>query len=359
MLIKYPIHPITKDLLRWYKNHSRSLPWRYTNDPYRIWISEIILQQTRVAQGLPYYYRFIEQYPSVKQLADASEQSVLRLWQGLGYYSRARNLHRCARMIVDKHQGKFPSSYQELKRLPGIGDYTASAVASFAFGLPEPVVDGNVFRVLARLFGVDLDIAVAASRKKFKELSKSLMPVSDSETYNQAIMEFGALQCLPKSPPCQRCVLRLSCFAYQNDAVQHFPVKQKKKQQRNRYLHYFPIRFENRLLMKRRGAKDIWQGLYDFLVFETSENEKLSSPKTPESLSFCHGGIRVQEPPVAYRHQLTHQNIQASFTELKLKDQAALNAWKTAYNLEIFNLEEVNLLPKPILIDNYLKAVIF
>ena len=350
----------TSALITWYQEHHRDLPWRQTGDAYKIWLSEVILQQTRVSQGLPYYHAFCENFPSISDLAGASEQQVLRLWQGLGYYSRARNLHRCARLIVEKHQGQFPQTYQELIQLPGIGDYTASAIASFAFKQATPVIDGNVFRVLSRIFGIWDDIALPKSRQVFKKLAARLMEGAPADQFNQAIMEFGALRCTPNQPNCYQCPFSGFCQA-RIDNVQHLlPVKTKQTSARKRYFYYYVIKSGSRLLLKKRVRKDIWQGLYDFMLVENdgeTDPVKLLTYNMPDKSMMDQ--ILVGEPSNEYRHKLTHQHINARFLEIEAVDEAALDCWKRAFDLKAYSVSEVHQLPKPILIDNYLKADIF
>ncbi len=350
----------TSTLITWYREHHRDLPWRRTNDPYKIWLSEVILQQTRVSQGLPYYLAFCERFPSILELANASEQEVLRLWQGLGYYSRARNLHRCAKQIVEHHHGKFPTTYHELIQLPGIGDYTASAIASFAFMRTTPVIDGNVFRVLSRMFGILDDIAVPKTRTTFKEHSAKLMKYAAPDQYNQAIMEFGAIQCTPKQPKCAQCPVNNFCYAYSNELQHRLPVKTKKNTARKRYFYYYVLKSGSRLFLKRREHKDIWQGLYDFMLLESSTEmdpvtiltDNLADPRIMDQLV-------IGEPSAEYRHKLTHQHINARFMEIEAADEKAFDDWQQAFDLQAYSKSEVHELPKPILINNYLKADIF
>ncbi len=358
---RYSPNPVfTRDLIVWYQQNQRKLPWRLTKDPYKIWLSEIILQQTRVAQGLPYFERFVETFPTVQDLARAPLQQVLRLWQGLGYYSRARNLHNCALEVVQRYQGTFPSRYKDLIQLPGIGDYTASAIASFAFDLPEPVVDGNVFRVMSRVFGITLDISLASTRKEFKKLGSQLIDKHQPDVYNQAIMEFGALHCTPKQPKCATCIFADFCYAQTEHQQGMLPVKQKKPSVRNRYFNYYLIRYQNRILMKERLKKDIWKGLYDFLLLEDlSAQPPLDCLERKLPHDALMNAIEVQEPSALYKHKLSHQHIHARFLELQLQNEKDFEAWGRAFSLMDFDLQEVHLLPKPILIDNYLKAAIF
>ncbi|HYG19647.1 MAG TPA: A/G-specific adenine glycosylase, partial [Ohtaekwangia sp.] len=230
-------------VVEWYDQNKRDLPWRQTRDPYKVWLSEVILQQTRVSQGLPYYLKFIEQYPDVHALAAASEQEVLRCWQGLGYYTRARNLHKCAKQVASAHRGIFPTSFAELKTLPGIGDYTAAAIASISFGEQVAVVDGNVFRVLARIFGIDKPINSPEGKNHFSTLANALISKHPQpDIYNQAVMEFGALHCVPKNPLCDSCPFKGICVAAMQELQHALPVKLKAKPVRKRYFNYFVIR---------------------------------------------------------------------------------------------------------------------
>lgn len=259
-------HPFSESIISWYSQNARELPWRKTKDPYVIWLSEIVLQQTRVVQGLPYFYRLLDAFPTVIELANAEEDKLFRIWQGLGYYSRARNLHKTAKLIADAG-GKFPSSYADLIKLPGIGPYTAAAIASFAFDEPKPVVDGNVFRILARHFGLNVDISHSSARKIFTDLAEELIPQDQPAIFNQAIMEFGSLQCSP-SPTCSTCPLQFTCVAFSENRIQELPVKSKKKSQKERYFAYFIIEKNGKILVRQRVSKDIWQGLWEFYLVE-------------------------------------------------------------------------------------------
>ena len=248
-------------MLDWFRENRRPLPWRETRDPYAIWLSEVILQQTRIAQGTAYWQRFIERWPTVEDLAAATEDEVLREWQGLGYYSRARNLHAAARQIVEL--GHFPNTMEEIRRLKGVGDYTAAAIASIAFDLPEAVVDGNVYRVLARHFGIETPINSTEGKKTFKALAQELLPPSEASAFNQAMMDFGAVQCVPQSPRCANCPLIESCAAFREGRVEELPVKLKKLQVKTRHLTFVYIRCNGYTAIHRRGAGDIWQGLWE------------------------------------------------------------------------------------------------
>ena len=257
-------------LIRWYSENKRRLPWRETEDPYRIWISEIILQQTRVAQGLEYFNRFMERFPDVASLAQAGEDEVMKYWQGLGYYSRARNLHAAAREIMERYEGVFPSEYEKVRALKGIGEYTAAAVCSFAWRQPYAVVDGNVYRVLGRVFGIDTPIDSGPGKKEFAELATALLDRQRPDIYNQAIMDFGAIQCTPKAPDCLYCPLREHCVAFATGKVAQLPVKEGKTRVKPRYFNYLHIGCQGKTLLKRRNAKDIWQNLYEYPLIETA-----------------------------------------------------------------------------------------
>ncbi len=310
----------SNSLLLWYLESKRDLPWRKTTNPYPIWLSEIMLQQTRVAQGLPYYIAFTEAFPTVTALADADEQQLLKLWQGLGYYSRARNLHQTARTIAYDLDGKFPDNYQQLIKLKGIGDYTAAAIASFAFNEAVPVVDGNVFRVLSRYFDVETDIAAASAKKEFAALAKTLMPDDQPALFNQAIMEFGALQCVPKNPDCNACIFNNSCAALQKGKVNQLPVKTKKTKVKNRYFHYLVFEdSQNQTLLHKRTGKGIWQHLYEFPLMETDVPE--TQDTVIERIQSEYGSYGITDI-FAYgaplTHKLTHQHLSVSFYKVSV-----------------------------------------
>jgi A/G-specific adenine glycosylase len=342
----------SKKVVEWYEENKRILPWRHTKDPYKVWLSEIILQQTRVSQGLPYYTRFVKEFPTVHDLASAPVQKVLRLWQGLGYYSRARNLHQAANELAKKFNGKFPDSFVALKQLPGIGDYTAAAIASFSFGEAVAVVDGNVFRVLARIFGADIPINTPAGKKYFFELANSLISKDDPATFNQAIMEFGALQCTPKNPSCLTCVFQSACVAYKHQSQPLLPVKRAMKKSKKRYFHYYVIKTKQSLLMNPRNGKDIWTGLYDFYLVESPK------PSNPEKafnenpfLKNLKSKITSTEVSKTYKHILSHQIIFARFTLVTLKDKPRT----LPKNMRFCSISKVAELPKPVLISRFLQ----
>ena len=299
-------HPFTTILLDWFRENRRPLPWRETRDPYAIWLSEVILQQTRIAQGTAYWQRFIERWPTVESLAAATEDEVLREWQGLGYYSRARNLHAAARQVVEL--GHFPDTIDEIRRLKGVGDYTAAAIASIAFDLPEAVVDGNVYRVLSRHFGIETPINSTEGKKVFKALAQELLPPSEASAFNQAMMDFGAVQCVPQSPRCANCPLMESCAAFREGRVEELPVKLKKLQVKTRHLTYVYIRCNGYTAIHRRGAGDIWQGLWEPL-----------SPLQPPPKG---GGLKLLRSNV--KHVLTHRILLADFYLLECAERPPL-----------------------------------
>jgi A/G-specific adenine glycosylase len=339
----------SKKILAWYYENKRELPWRRTKDPYKIWLSEIMLQQTRVAQGLPYYEKFVTAFPSVFDLADADEEKVLKLWQGLGYYSRARNMHSTAKKIVRDYKGDFPKTYKELIKLKGVGDYTASAIASISFNEPEPVVDGNVYRVLARYFGINLAINSSEGIKHFKSLAREVMDVEEIRDYNQGIMEFGAIQCAPKKPYCLHCPLNDSCIALKENRVHELPVKLKKTKVRKRYFNYLVVLDgKNNTLLEQRQGKGIWQNLYQFPLLETDSEVELNSIKK-EATSFLE--LKDFEDIFLYNskpiiHKLSHQHLHTKFWILHTTNELEAGlAWEETHNY-----------PVPVLIADFIKT---
>jgi A/G-specific adenine glycosylase len=338
------------ELTIWYKENCRDLPWRETSNPYYIWISEIILQQTRVDHGKAYYERFILNFPDVESLAAAEEQDVLKLWQGLGYYSRARNLHFTAKQIVEKYDGIFPNRFEELIKLKGIGDYTAAAIASIAFGLPYSVVDGNVYRVLSRLCGVQTPIDSPKGKKQFAEIAQHLIEGEDPDIFNQALMEFGALQCLPRNPDCENCPLLSNCFAYSHQQTDKLPVKSKKASQRNRYFNYLVIKTDDKYYLEKRKSGDIWENLYQFPLLETIHHE------TPEQLIqsdnwrrlFAGNRLTIESVKPAIIHQLTHQKLHIRFLKITAENKIQND------DFILISREEFSIYPVPKPIDNYL-----
>lgn len=351
------ISAFTNYLLQWYSRHRRDLPWRNTNDPYFIWLSEIILQQTRVVQGLPYFEIFSTRFPTVQDLANASEDEILRCWQGLGYYSRARNLHTCAKKIVQHYNGEFPRTYAELLDLPGVGPYTAAAIASFAFQIPVAVVDGNVFRVLSRHFGVYDDISSGSGKKSFEYLANQLIPHDRPDEYNQAIMEFGALQCTPRNPACAICPLRYTCHALATGEVASLPVKLGKTKVKKRFLHYYHIRCGEKIVVNQRSGNDIWKGLVDFPSEEREDNADINPDK-----SFVMSELRLLKPTIAaqksptYTHLLSHQRIIADFVQVEVPEENAeqLQNWAADHSYFLVNDAELEAYGKPKLILRYL-----
>lgn len=295
------------ELLKWSGQHPRPMPWKGETDPYKIWLSEIILQQTRVEQGLPYYEKFVRHYPTVQHLAEAPEDQLLKDWEGLGYYSRARNLHSAARYIVQQLDGKFPDTFETIRQLKGVGPYTAAAIASFGFGLPYAVLDGNVYRVLSRVFGIDTPIDNPKAQRQFAALATELLDPEAPAAYNQAMMDFGALCCTPAQPACRECPFRGCCAAKQQDRVNELPKKQKGLTRKKRTFHYLVIRHQEHWYVRKRTGKDIWKGLWEFPYAENTLPEVLLQYE-PRAVS---------EPA---RQLLTHQEITAIFYELDFPD---------------------------------------
>lgn len=326
-------------LLQWFKNNGRSLPWRETKDAYAIWLSEVILQQTRIVQGMSYWERFMAQWHTVNDLAAATEDEVLKAWQGLGYYSRARNLHTAAQQVVEL--GGFPQTFKELKILKGVGDYTAAAIASIAFGEPVAVVDGNVYRVLSRYFGIDTPIDSTEGKKEFQALAQSLLPINEPADYNEAIMDFGATQCTPNSPHCSACPLCETCVAFREQRINELPVKSKKVKQRERHFTYLYIEYEGKIAIHQRGAGDIWQGLWEFPQAEQLTSSEDSAWKTEAQL--LKKGVK---------HILTHQILLADIYLWRPKNRPQLPSefiWIEKQDLENYAL--------PRLIEILLKVV--
>lgn len=306
----------SRTILDWYAANGRDLPWRRTQNPYAVWLSEIILQQTRIAQGTAYWQRFMERFPTVQDLADASEDEVLRLWEGLGYYSRARNLHAAARQIVAL--GAFPDTLEGIRALKGVGDYTAAAIGSICFGLPAAVVDGNVYRVLARHFGLATPVGTPQAKKEFTALAQKLLPEAEASAFNQGLMDFGALQCTPQNPDCLTCPLQASCNAFRTGRVSLLPVKKSPVAVQERHFSYIYVRCNGSTAIRKRGSGDIWQGLYEPLAIESptaSENyfsqsfaknqfpEAIAKPTHDSLIPLLHG----------VKHQLTHRTLICDF----------------------------------------------
>ena len=334
-------------LIYWYLQNNRDLPWRKTKNPYFIWLSEIMLQQTRVAQGMAYYHKFSENFPTVFDLAKADESTVLKMWQGLGYYSRARNLHFSAKQIANEFNGQFPSTYKEIIKLKGIGDYTASAIASICFNEPTAVVDGNVYRVLSRYYGIKTPINSSAGIKKFKALAQTLIDEKQPGIYNQAIMDFGALHCKPQNPLCDTCPFDDSCVALEKKLIRELPVKEKKIKVRNRYFNFLVVKTDNeKTILSERKGKGIWQGLYQFPLIESDTN----IDKNELILSEEFTDLFLNETTISLFnkkeivHKLSHQHLYTQFWIVETKHLASANtSWKS-----------IQKFPVPILIANFL-----
>ena len=346
----------TQKLLSWYSDNGRQLPWRETSDPYFIWLSEIILQQTRIEQGLDYYHRFVTDYPTIHHLAAASEQQVLKSWQGLGYYSRARHLHAAARYIVSELNGCFPDTYDTILRLPGVGRYTAAAIASFAFHLPYPVIDGNVYRFAARYFGLFTPIATTAAYSQFEQRLRPLIDSRHPDLFNQAIMDFGSLQCRPSNPACHNCIFQQECFAFREGKVEQLPVRQPPVTIQTRHFYYIDVRIDHQFLVCQRPAGDIWQGLYEFPLIETpkaiSSKQLLLIIRQQVTEWLGAQPLSIKLGP-AMRHQLTHRTIQAQFLQAKYVDTPPL----LPQNMRLIEASELKTLPISRLIDRYLSQL--
>lgn len=341
----------------WFSLYRRDLPWRNTSDPYKIWLSEIILQQTRIDQGLGYYKRFVAEFPTIADLANAPEDKVLKLWQGLGYYSRARNLHTTAKYIAEKHRGVFPHEYKDILSLKGVGEYTAAAIASISFNLEYPTIDGNVYRVLSRFFGINNPIDTSSGKKTFANLAKELIKGTEPALHNQALMEFGALQCVPKNPDCSKCPLIEKCFAYANRKVNQLPVKQNKIKQRDRFFNYLVIEDSEHLLIRKRTGNDIWRNLYEFPYIETEVETGIDEVLNGIdflSIQPAKRNLTVHKITDWKTHILSHQKIRYRFILIKtgsdfISDDNILRVNKE----DIFNFAVPRLLEA--FLEDYLK----
>ena len=344
----------SKEILAWYTLNKRELPWRNTTNPYNIWLSEIMLQQTRVAQGTPYYLSFVENFPTVQDLANASEEKILKLWQGLGYYSRARNLHATAKIITNQHNGIFPDDYKALLKLKGIGDYTASAIASICFDIPEPVVDGNVYRVLSRFFGIDMPINSTEGIKYFKTLARDVMDHKNIRDYNQGIMEFGAIQCAPRNPNCESCPLNNGCLALKKNLVNNLPIKLTKTTVKKRYFNYLVIRdIDNKIALEQRLGKGIWQNMYQFPLIESIKDVEILPEEVKKKLEY------FSNTPITFEmhlfndekiiHKLSHQHLLTSFWIVNIDSKLK----------EGIEVSEIAKYPVPVLIADFIKTFNF
>lgn len=331
----------TKQLLKWNEQvNDRPMPWKGEKDPYKIWLSEIILQQTRVDQGWAYYNRFVSTFPEVKKLAKAPEEKVFKLWEGLGYYTRCKNLIATAKFIANEKQGLFPKTYEEILNLKGIGPYTAAAIASFAFNLPHAVVDGNVFRVLSRYFGIETATDSTIGKKLFTQLAEELLDAKQPGIYNQAIMDFGAVICKPQNPLCGTCPLKSKCVAFLQEKVDLLPVKAGKMIKRSRWFYYFIVEHNGKIFVKKRGPKEIWENLYEFLLFETDRMMPVDEIQKTDFFKNINGNNKAVILHVSgmYKQQLTHQTIHGCFIELKVKNEPQLKDYKSVTYKELIKL---------------------
>lgn len=307
-------------IINWYYKNKRELPWRQEVNPYHIWLSEVILQQTRVKQGLPYYLRFIKNYPTIQDLSKASEERILKDWQGLGYYSRARNLHTAAKTVVKRYGGEFPKTFQEILSLDGIGPYTAAAISSLAFNLPHAVIDGNVQRVISRIFGIEMSVNSTIGKKEIEKILEEIFDKRRPGDFNQAIMEFGAIHCKPQQPLCPECPFELECYARKNNKVGLLPVKEKKTKIKSRYFLYLVLGFEEIEFIRKRTKNDIWKNLYEFPMEELTE--RLISPNNKMINTLLKGKkwkYKIISISKEYKHVLTHRIIYARFVSLAIQ----------------------------------------
>jgi A/G-specific adenine glycosylase len=338
-------------IIEWYSQHKRELPWRNTKDPYKIWLSEIILQQTQVKQGLPYYQKFIKTFPSVSELANANEEEVLKLWQGLGYYSRARNLHFAAKQI---HQaGFFPKEYKDIITLKGVGEYTAAAIASFAFKLPYAVVDGNVFRLLSRFYGIDTPVDTSKGKREFSEIAQTLLVKKEPDSHNQAIMEFGSQMCKPKQPNCNSCPLRDECIAFANNTIHLLPVKKGKVKVKTVFFEYFFFKMNGYTLVNKRANDGIWQNMYEFPLITTNDLKNTEEILNHNQFESWVKGIDfIIESISEFKHILTHRKINARFWEINCQNTLP------ASNFQKIKIESIDKLAVSRLIEKFIQAKI-
>ena len=313
-------------LLKWNREkNNRKMPWKGEKDPYKIWLSEIILQQTRAEQGIKYYRQFVEKFPTIQKLAAATDTKIYKLWEGLGYYHRCKNLIETARFISKNRKGIFPDNYEDIKALKGIGSYTASAIVSFAYNLPFAVVDGNVFRVLARIFGIKKAIDSTEGKKYFTKLASELLNKNQAGTYNQALMDFGAIVCKPVNPECTACGFKKNCYAFQNDLIKKLPVKEKKIKIRNRWFYYIIMEYRNRVYIKQRTGDDIWKNLYEYVLIETAKKADVKKilDQAKKNGIVSKGSYAVQSVSSVQSQLLSHQKISGQFIIIKLRKAAS------------------------------------
>lgn len=341
-------------ILLWYRQNQRELPWRNVSDPYRVWVSEVILQQTRIDQGLAYYLRFTERFPTIQSLAGASEDEVLKIWQGLGYYSRARNLLAGARQVMEQFNGRLPNNATELKKIKGIGDYTAAAIASIAFNEAVPAIDGNVYRVLARVFGVDIPVDSGKGKKIIFNLAETLMHHEHPSDFNQAMMEFGALHCKPAQPLCNTCIFMEQCLAHTQNKVDLLPVKTKKAKPLKRFFFYILLEEETSIYLRKRTGNDIWKNLYDFPLIEMYEETtaEMVIGSSPWKVMFKNLNLEITKISEKKQHLLTHQRLQVQFIHVAIKNGKFMHP-------DFLKIDKRNIFewPVPKIIENYLNDV--
>ncbi|RLD68787.1 MAG: A/G-specific adenine glycosylase [Bacteroidetes bacterium] len=344
--------PISKDIISWYLKNKRELPWRQTKNPYLIWVSEIMLQQTRVKQAMGYFYHFVARFPDLNTLANAEEKEVLKYWQGLGYYTRARNLHYSAQYIVNELNGLFPDKYSTIIKLKGVGEYTAAAIASFAFGEKIPAIDGNVFRVLSRIFNENLAINTGTGKRAFKKIAEALIENFKADEYNQAMMEFGAIICKPSNPLCSQCPVVVSCLAYHKGNISELPVKKKTGKLKKRYLNYLFIKCGKKTLIKERNQKDIWRGLYEFPLIETKSNIMTEELTLSEQwLDIVGDNFKLLKVFTPVLHRLSHQLLNITFYCVEI------NEFKIASLYEKVFLTDLISYPVPKVIENFINEL--
>jgi len=348
--------PITTHLLNWYKEHKRDLPWRETTEAYTIWISEVILQQTRIAQGKDYFLRFMHRFPNVQLLAGAEEEEVLKLWQGLGYYSRARNMHAAAKQIMRQFDGIFPNSYSDILSLRGVGAYTAAAISSIAFNEPRAVVDGNVERVIARLFAIESSIHTSQGKKSIAAIAQSLMAEEAPGSYNQALMDFGSMVCTPAQPKCSDCLLQDYCAAYGANRVTDFPVNNRKVTIKKRYFHYFHIVQGNSTYLQKREGSDIWKNMYELPLIETLAATDFMQLEQTNEFRLLFSGIPslTIDHRLVLKHQLTHQLIHTNFYRVIIPDNCPFTTPCNAIRIE---KEQLSDYPVSRLTDKYIAII--
>ncbi|WP_069660555.1 A/G-specific adenine glycosylase [Arcticibacter eurypsychrophilus] len=343
------------EIMGWYQQNKRDLPWRNTSDPYVIWLSEIILQQTRVEQGMPYFNRFLEKYPAVSDFASAAENDILNLWQGLGYYSRGRNMHATAKFVMENYQGIFPTRYDDLILLKGIGEYTAAAISSFSVNEPRAVVDGNVFRLLSRYFGIKEVINSPKGKKIFTQLANEVMNKEQPGLSNQAMMEFGSLVCKPKAPDCVICPVNQDCYALKQGEIGNLPVKKKGGISRSRYFNYVVVLKDNAVLMNKRGPKDIWENLYDFPLFETDTALDANAVLAlPEFVEIFGAEVRIESVHRSAKHLLSHQTIYAQFIVIQYFNLAPVQKVNWSY----IRFEDLEKIAQPKIIFSFLRNLV-